>query len=267
MVPRGREVNVVAGPPDPQAFVQWFFQMDYTRYKEGAEPPEFAAVKSAIVGCLPGARGVDYDPNVPGIVVEMGEGVRLSADLVSQGYQGVLLLVGQIAYRAARLNPQFGELAPRQTPGIVLIDELDLHLHPKWQRRVVADLRRAFPLVQFVATTHSPFIIQSAAADEIRILPEGLQPSHLHTSIEDIAVEIQGLPFDDVRSSEDQQERIGELDDVTAVLADPSGASDADARRVLDRVDQIVAEHSDDPSYCAVLRIEAERLRKRVGAR
>lgn len=54
-----------------------------------------------------------------------------------------------------------------KTPGIVLIDEIDLHLHPKWQRVVVNHLREAFPKVQFIISTHSPFIIQSLQAGEV----------------------------------------------------------------------------------------------------
>jgi predicted ATP-binding protein involved in virulence len=60
-----------------------------------------------------------------------------------------------------------------KTPGIVLIDELDLHLHPIWQRRVIHDLKRTFPLVQFIATTHSPQLIGEAFPSEIRILADG----------------------------------------------------------------------------------------------
>jgi len=70
----------------------------------------------------------------------------------------MLGMVADIAYRSAVLNPQLGSEAAQKTPGIVLIDEIDLHLHPKWQRRVVEDLRATFPALQFVATTHSPFI-------------------------------------------------------------------------------------------------------------
>ena len=54
-----------------------------------------------------------------------------------------------------------------QTPGVVLIDELDVHLHPKWQRGVVESLRSVFPRLQFITTTHSPFIVQSLREDEL----------------------------------------------------------------------------------------------------
>ena len=60
-----------------------------------------------------------------------------------------------------------------KTDGIVLIDELDLHLHPKWQRRVIRDLKNLFPRIQFITTTHSPQLVGEALPDEVRILAEG----------------------------------------------------------------------------------------------
>jgi len=80
-----------------------------------------------------------------------------------------------------------------ESPGIVLIDELDVHLHPKWQRQVVEDLKRTFPCIQFVCTSHSPFIIQSLKEGELRTLdPSEIPPSdYANDSIEDIAEHIQ----------------------------------------------------------------------------
>jgi predicted ATP-binding protein involved in virulence len=75
--------------------------------------------------------------------------------------------VGDLASKAAQLNPHLEQDVLRRTPGIVLIDEIDLHLHPRWQRHVMDDLRRLFPEVQFIATTHSPFIVQTAREGEL----------------------------------------------------------------------------------------------------
>jgi predicted ATP-binding protein involved in virulence len=59
-----------------------------------------------------------------------------------------------------------------QTPGVVLIDELDVHLHPRWQRRVATDLKSTFPKIQFVCTSHSPQVIGEVAPEEIRMLDD-----------------------------------------------------------------------------------------------
>jgi predicted ATP-binding protein involved in virulence len=61
----------------------------------------------------------------------------------------------------------------RETAGVVTIDELDLHLHPKWQRRIILDLKTTFPALQFIATTHSPQLIGEAHPEEVRLLDGG----------------------------------------------------------------------------------------------
>ena len=78
--------------------------------------------------------------------------------------------IGDIAIKSAQLNSHLGERAIEETPGVVLIDELDLHLHPRWQRHIVSDLRRVFPNIQFFCTTHSPQIVGEVGPDEIQLL-------------------------------------------------------------------------------------------------
>jgi predicted ATP-binding protein involved in virulence len=68
------------------------------------------------------------------------------------------------------LNPNLGWLAADQTSGIVLIDEVDMHLHPAWQQTVLASLREAFPRIQFIVTTHSPQVLTTVPAECIRSL-------------------------------------------------------------------------------------------------
>jgi predicted ATP-binding protein involved in virulence len=96
--------------------------------------------------------------------------------LLSDGYRNLLGLVADIAWRAVQLNPRHGAAAPELAEGVVLIDEIDLHLHPRWQLRVIDDLRRAFPRLQFVATTHAPQVITSAQPEWMRILRGGTTP-------------------------------------------------------------------------------------------
>ena len=81
--------------------------------------------------------------------------------LLSDGVRSMLALVMEIAFRCYLLNPHLGKEAALLTSGVVLIDEVDLHLHPAWQKRVVGDLRAAFPNIQFIVTTHAPLVIGS----------------------------------------------------------------------------------------------------------
>ena len=89
---------------------------------------------------------------------------------MSDGYKGTLSLIADIAYRMAILNPQLGDRVLWETPGIVLIDEVDLHLHPAWQHRILADLREIFPKIQFIVTTHAPAVISSVKSESLVIL-------------------------------------------------------------------------------------------------
>ena len=87
-------------------------------------------------------------------------------------------MVGDIARRAVMLNEKDGGDAPERAEGVVLIDELDLHLHPRWQRVVLDGLRRAFPRLQLVVTTHSPQVLSSALNRQVRRLVNGQIQEH-----------------------------------------------------------------------------------------
>ncbi len=129
-----------------------------------------SAVKRAITGCLEGAKSVYYDGRYKDLVAVLEPNGAQRFQNLSDGQRIMLTLVGDLARRAAILNPHLGDNAVRDTPGVVLVDELDLHLHPKWQRRVIHDLKTTFPSLQFITTTHSPQLIGEALPDEIRVL-------------------------------------------------------------------------------------------------
>ena len=88
----------------------------------------------------------------------------------------VIALVADIARRAVMLNQFDGADAPARVEGVVLIDELDLHLHPRWQRVALPGLREAFPRLQVVVTTHSPQVLSSAENRQVRRLVDGGLP-------------------------------------------------------------------------------------------
>ena len=95
---------------------------------------------------------------------------RLPLSSLSDGVRNMIALVADIARRCATLNPDFAEDSTRQTPGILLVDEVDMHLHPRWQQLVVGLLQQAFPSVQMVFTTHSPHVLSTIDADSIRVI-------------------------------------------------------------------------------------------------
>ena len=88
------------------------------------------------------------------------DGTPLNVAQLSQGEKSLMVLVGDIARRLAMMNPELKN--PLMGDGIVLIDEVDMHLHPQWQRNLVKQLTTTFPNCQFVLTTHSPLVISDS---------------------------------------------------------------------------------------------------------
>jgi predicted ATP-binding protein involved in virulence len=82
-------------------------------------------------------------------------------------------MVGDITYRCIKLNPHLGINAAKEASGIVMIDEIDMHLHPAWQQTILGDLTNTFPNIQFIVTTHSPQVLSTVPSQQIRIVDEG----------------------------------------------------------------------------------------------
>lgn len=104
-----------------------------------------------------------------------GGQVKTFEDL-SDGERGIILLFADIVRRVALLNPHLGDRAALETDGVVLIDEVDAHLHPAWQQKIVPGLNKAFPKIQFIVSTHSPFVVGEVKPSSIFMLTEkGIQ--------------------------------------------------------------------------------------------
>lgn len=138
----------------------------------GYKQPQLAAVLGAVRSCVGDVNRLWYDVEFDEIRLERRGGNLQSFSMLSDGYRNMLALVADLAWRAAVLNPQFGPDAHALSDGVVLIDEVELHLHPSWQRRVLDDLRRTFPKVQFIVTTHSPQVVASVKRSQVRLLHE-----------------------------------------------------------------------------------------------
>jgi predicted ATP-binding protein involved in virulence len=131
----------------------------------------------------------------------------LPVSLLSDGVRAMVSMVADMAWRCAKLNPQMGADAPQRTEGLAFIDEVDMHLHPKWQQTVVGSLREAFPKVQFIATTHSPQVLSTVKSESIRlirsesdrengdILSEAITPAMQSRGVasNDVMAELQGI--------------------------------------------------------------------------
>jgi len=160
--------------------LKWFEKMTLIALQEKRELPELSAVIGAIKKCLGGVLSESIENPEPDVFYEIktddlvvmfrnshGELEKHPLRELSDGYRNTLSIIADIAYRMAVLNPQLLENVVDLTPGVVLIDEIDLHLHPSWQKRIIKDLRAIFPKVQFIVTTHSPSIIGSISHEHL----------------------------------------------------------------------------------------------------
>ena len=136
---------------------------------------------------------------------------------LSLGYQTTLTWVVDLALRLYERYPDSSN--PLAEPGIVLIDNIDLHLHPRWQRRMMADIAELFPAVQFIATAHSPLIVQAAENAKLVVLRESAGEVHIDDDHELVntwrvdqilASELFGIPTRSKHIEELRRER-GEL--------------------------------------------------------
>jgi energy-coupling factor transporter ATP-binding protein EcfA2 len=132
-------------------------------------------VSSALSTCYEGVSSINYNGVLKDVVLTYGDGSSSTFDSLSDGQRALAGLVVDIARRCFILNGRrFGKETLELTSGLVLIDEIELHLHPKWQRQIVPALKKIFPKIQFFATTHSPQVIGECKPEEIVLLtPEG----------------------------------------------------------------------------------------------
>ena len=172
-----------------QKFMSWFKTFEDSALKFNKDKSLYHAYTETLKIIIKEWHDVKFHWGLDDMVGKLSDGTWLPLSNLSDGYRSIIRLVSDIAYRAIKLNPHLGVNAVQETEGIVLIDELDMHLHPLWQQRIVADLKLAFPKIQFIVTTHSPFIVQSLKSYEIINLDGHLTDQHPDSmSIEENAI-------------------------------------------------------------------------------
>lgn len=151
---------------------QWAFELDYREGKEGRK-----VIAEALGSLLPGMSFSRIDKKEFAIWMNTQDGeVRLRN--LSEGYQAMAAWAGDILYRMTETFSDWK--SPLHSRGVLIIDEMDLHLHPVWKRSFVDFLNRAFPNLQIIATTHSPLSIQQCGEGELFVIKrEGASPPTL----------------------------------------------------------------------------------------
>ena len=241
---------------DIKQLQQWFKTLELAALQRKKPNPTLEAARRAILGCVPDAKHVAYDVQLDEIMIRFAN-QQLPFSLLSDGYRNMVAMVADIAVRCATLNPQLGAQAPLKTPGVVLIDEVDLHLHPRWQRQVIGDLLRTFPRIQFFGTTHSPFVIQSLPPLEgvqLLNLDDPSAENFVNRSIEDISEEIQGVELP--QRSKRFQDMMKAAEEYYAVLNSAKDAGPTVRESLKKKLDELSLPFSDDPAYQAFLNCE-----------
>ena len=229
-------------------FFKWFYakedeELRAQRRQSSFVSRELDAVRTAITSMIPGASEprIELRPLrfVVSLDLESGPPEDLTLDQLSGGYRIILGLAADLARRMAQGNPHRGD--PLACEAIVLIDEVELHLHPAWQQRVLADLRRTFPNTQFIVSTHSPQVLTSVPPRQIvelsredgTIVAGGTSAATYGAEAGDVLSTVMG-----VRGRPADNAFVQKLDRYLRLVGDDKGESEA-ARKLRDELNRL----------------------------
>jgi predicted ATP-binding protein involved in virulence len=249
--------NCLTKSYEMKKIMQWFKTWELTSLQQGKTLGTLSGVKEAIKNGMEDWQDVKYDILQKELVATAQDGRTLPFRMLSDGVKNMIGMVADIAYRCVTLNPQFEGEAARLTPGIVLIDEIDLHLHPKWQRRVVEDLKRTFPKIQFFATTHSEHIIQSLRDGELIDLnnPDLIPAAEYENkNIEYITENVMHVPHP--YRNDRHQQMMETAERYYQMLENANNTSPEELEKLKTELDELIEPYSDDVAYHAFLKME-----------
>jgi predicted ATP-binding protein involved in virulence len=163
-----------------QAMCQWFYLRENRELRERLqirndgtfEFPDLRAVRQALCKTLEHVERVFFDDSPPRLKVAFaalnGSPQVLELEQLSDGYRNLLAVVLDFARRLAQAHPNWEK--PLEAPGVLLIDEIELHLHPQWQQKIIPNLCAVFPNTQLIMATHSPQVLTTVESRSIFIL-------------------------------------------------------------------------------------------------
>lgn len=244
--------DCLAAASNHRHMMEWMRRYTLAEVQDQQPVIQLRAIERAVVSCVEEAELFRYSLRHEELQLILRDGQVYPFSMLSDGYRNMVAMVADIAWRASVLNPQLGDRAPALAEGVVLIDEIDLHLHPRWQRRVLADLRRAFPKLQFVTTTHSPFIIQSLEPGQlVNLDPDAEDAQYADASPEDIAEHIMGV---EVPQRSWRRERASEVAERYYTLLDQlPDADEVEVERLRGELDELLAPYAENQAFVAFL--------------
>ncbi|MCW3055963.1 MAG: ATPase [Chthonomonadales bacterium] len=232
--------------------MQWMLRQDRITYQEQHEPKLYRVVRQAMQKVLIEAKEIRFDKLRLELVVEFQNGSLRPFKELSDGQRNLVVLAGDLAMRMARLIPQLGLNVLEANPGIVLIDELDMHLHPNWQRSIVERLRSTFPRLQFIATTHSALVVQSLRQGELIDLNDDDPGEYFNRSPEDILENVMEVEMP--QRSERSQQMIRTAEEYYNLLASADNTKNGHLEELRRRLDVLLEPYADNEAYVALLR-------------
>jgi hypothetical protein len=234
---------------------QWIVNLDYYRLKEEQETKKkggryeklleefFRVIKHLTEGISLRFKGIDLSTRQVMIISDDGE---IPIESVSQG---TISLMGWIGILLQRLYEVYGDTAnPREQFALVLIDEIDAHMHPRWQQSLVPNLVELFPNIQFIATTHSPLIVGNRQPHEVFTLRRD-QETGYRVLVERMEEPFQGLRADQI---------------LTGPLFGLHSTRDRDTQILLERYSKLAARDKLTPAEKKELTDTAEILKIRL---
>lgn len=228
-------------------FYSWFEKMTYIEIQRNQKQRELFAVKEAMKTMykLMYKRNskVDFIYDIANsrlelLVEDQKEYLRIPISMLSDGTRGILTLTADIAFRMALLNPELENIL--ETPGVVLIDEIDMHLHPEWQKNIISNIQRIFPNIQLICTTHSPNILANVK-DESIIMIENYQA--LEINVKTYGRSVASI-LNDVMKTQDRASDVENLLNTYRKLLDEG--SYESAKQKLDALKTILGENDLD---------------------
>jgi predicted ATP-binding protein involved in virulence len=256
-------VDCLSAKSSGKIFKSWFKTLTEraNKFQDPIDLLQIETFSKTISEVIPNWKEVGYDFANDDLIGfysdENNKATFLPLKSLSNGYQSFIGIIADLTYRCVKLNPYLGLNAPKLTNGIVLIDELDLHLHPNWQKKIVADLKKAFPKIQFITSTHSPFIIQSLNAGEVIDLHsfEPLENDPFRDSLEEVSDEVLHVR-DEKRSNHfiEMEKTAAQYFDMIA--SGKSSQNSEEVREIKLKLDELQSNYSEDPAYVALLKSE-----------
>ena len=255
-------IDSLDGAANDKLMMKWFQKMTMQQFQRGELIPEFTAVRMAmeqVFASIAGVSDVQVQFNLDTSDIDIlyfdknKEHIRIPVSLLSDGYKCTISLIADIAYRMAILNPQLLDKVLTETEGIVLIDEIDLHLHPSWQKRILKDLMEVFPKVQFIVSTHAPEVINSAKQESIVVLSHNtVMPAMNETYGKDANTILR-----EVMEVSDRPDDIKQLFDQLYSLLDEEAWQQAE--HVIEKLEEEIGSNDPEVNACRV-RLELEQM-------